>query len=484
MTVRVRFAPSPTGHLHIGSVRTALFNFLYARRHGGQFILRIEDTDVNRNVEGAELEFLDGFRWLQMLWDEGIEIGGPHQPYRCMERLNMYRSAAEDLLNRGLAYPCFCSDEELAANRDQAEREGRVPRYSGKCYHLSQEQRQEKMDSGEAYSIRFHVNPSEDIVIEDEVRDRVTFQSDDIGDFVIVKSNRIPTYNFQVVIDDHDMDITHVIRAEEHLSNTPRQILVYRAFGWETPKFAHLPIVLDQNRKKLSKRDPSVLPIASYRDRGYIPQAIVNFLSLLGWSPEGEEELFSLDELCASFNLDRVGKAGAVFDVDKLNWMANQYFKSLALETATEMVSEQLVKANQPLPVGADNEWLATLVSLYQEQMVCAADFLDLAKGFFAPSIPYDDDALEMFEDAKARDVVTAYLELCIDDEDWTPEGSRARFKQIQKDKGIKGRALFMPVRAAVTGQVHGPDLQKTIATLPKEWVVNRLATLLSRTCR
>lgn len=482
MTVRVRFAPSPTGHLHIGSVRTALFNFLFARRHGGQFILRIEDTDVNRNVEGAELEFLDGFRWLQMLWDEGVEVGGPHSPYRCMERVDNYRAAADSLLRRGIAYPCFCSDAELAEQRERAEREGRVPRYSGKCYRLSLEERQQKLDAGQPHSVRFHVQASEDIVIDDLVRNRVTFQSDDLGDFVIIKSNRIPTYNFQVVIDDHDMDITHVIRAEEHLSNTPRQVLVYRAFGWETPKFAHLPIVLDANRKKLSKRDPAVLPIASYRDRGYVPQAIVNFLSLLGWSPEGEEEVFSLDELCAAFDLDRVSKSGAVFDADKLNWMANQYFKALPLETATKMVNEQLAKANQPLPVGTDHEWLQQIVALYQDQMVCAADFLTLSKGFFTPTIGYDNEALDMFEDETARAVVTAYLELCIADHDWTPEGSRARFKQIQKDQGIKGRALFMPVRAAITGQVHGPDLQRTIAALPKDWVVARLATVLSRT--
>lgn len=482
MTVRVRFAPSPTGHLHIGSVRTALFNFLYARRQGGQFILRIEDTDVSRNVEGAELQFLDGFRWLGIHWDEGISVGGPHRPYRCMERLDLYRDRVDALVSQGVAYPCFCTDEELAADRERAEQEGRVPRYSGKCYKMSAEERQTKLDAGVPRSIRFHVPSGETIRINDIVRDEVTFESDDIGDFVIMKSNGIPTYNFQVVIDDHEMEITHVIRAEEHLSNTPRQILVFSAFGWTVPTFAHLPIVLDQNRKKLSKRDPSVLPIASYRDKGYVPEAIVNFLALLGWSPEGEEELFSLDELSMQFDLDRVGKSGAVFDPNKLNWMANQYFKALPLEQATAMVEAQLTRGNTLLPEGVEPDWLSGIVSLYQDQMVCAAEFLELAKGFFTPFVPYDDEALELLEDATARTVVEAYLSLCRADDDWTAEGSRSRFKQIQKEHGVKGRTLFMPVRAAITGQVHGADLQRTIAALPKEWVLNRLATILSRT--
>ncbi|GMA64043.1 hypothetical protein GCM10025859_44830 [Alicyclobacillus fastidiosus] len=382
MTVRVRFAPSPTGHLHIGSVRTALFNFLYARRHGGDFVLRIEDTDTNRNIEGAELAFLDGFRWLGMEWDEGIDIGGPYAPYRCMERLDLYREHVQTLLDKGIAYPCFCTDEELAQQREAAEREGRVPRYSGVCYELSETERQEKIAQGIPYSIRFHVPENRELVVDDLVRGHVTFNSSDIGDYVIVKSNGIPTYNFQVVVDDAAMKITHVIRAEEHLSNTPRQILVFQAFGYDIPKFAHLPIVLDQHRKKLSKRDPSVLPIQKYEELGYVPHAIINFLALLGWSPEGEQELFDLESLASQFDLDRISKAGAVFDVDKLNWMANQYFKALDLKVATDMVKQQLDRASRSLPAGVPDDWLPQIVSLFQEQMVCASDFLRLSEGF------------------------------------------------------------------------------------------------------
>ncbi|WAH37372.1 glutamate--tRNA ligase [Alicyclobacillus dauci] len=482
MTVRVRFAPSPTGHLHIGSVRTALFNFLFARRHGGKLILRIEDTDTNRNIEGAELQFLEGFRWLGVEWDEGFDVGGPHAPYRCMERLDLYRDHVTQLLAKGIAYPCFCSDEELAAEREAAEREGRVPRYSGKCYALSHEEREAKMASGESYSIRFHVPAGEELVVDDIIRGQVTFQTDDIGDFVIVKSNGIPTYNFQVVVDDAAMEITHVIRAEEHLSNTPRQLLVYHAFGFAVPKFAHLPIVLDHNRKKLSKRDPNVLPIQQYEALGYVPHAIINFLALLGWSPEGEEELFDLEALCSQFDLARVSKAGAVFDVDKLNWMANQYFKALPLETATDMVEQQLERAERRVPAATSANWLQEVVSLYQDQMACAADFLRLSEGFFTPSVSFEEEAQTILQDEAARAVVEAYLSLAREDQEWTADASRARFKQIQKDKGVKGRALFMPVRAAVTGAVHGPDLQRTIALLPREWVLDRLARALSLT--
>ncbi|EJY56833.1 glutamyl-tRNA synthetase [Alicyclobacillus hesperidum URH17-3-68] len=481
MTVRVRFAPSPTGHLHIGSVRTALFNFLFARHHGGQFILRLEDTDTNRNVEGADIQFLDGFRWLGIKWDEGFDVGGPYTPYRCMERLDIYRQYIDRLLREGKAYPCFCTDDDLAAERNQAEREGRIPRYSGRCRHLPEALRESRMASGEPYSIRFIVEPGRELVVHDLIRGDVSFQSDDIGDFVIVKSNGIPTYNFQVVIDDIEMHITHVIRAEEHLSNTPRQLLVYEAFGATPPAFAHLPIVLDEQRKKLSKRDPNVLPIATYQSLGYLPEAFINFLALLGWSPGGEQELFTVDELCRLFDLDRVGKSGAVFDVEKLNWMANQYFKALPVAQAARMVREQLDRAGIGLPAHADDTWLEEVVSLYQDGMRCAHDFIEMSKTFFTRQVEWEDDAIVLLRDPTARSVVEAYLAHCREaGEAWTAEASRERFKRVQADLGVKGRQLFMPVRAALTGQLHGPDLQKTIALLSQKVVIERLSAALA----
>jgi nondiscriminating glutamyl-tRNA synthetase len=475
MAVRVRFAPSPTGHLHIGGVRTALFNYLFAKHHGGDFIFRIEDTDLERNVPGAEEEILKGFRWLGFDWAEGPDIGGPYGPYRCTERLNIYEEYANRLRDTGAIYPCFCTPEELEAERELAQKEGRMPRYSGKCRHLTEEQRAEKLRQGLVPNWRFAIPAGQEISFVDHIRGPVTFQTDDIGDFVVIKSNGIPTYNFQVVIDDALMHITHVIRGEEHLSNTPRQILIYQALGFTVPEFAHLPQVLNTNRKKLSKRDPNVMPVHVYREKGYLPEAIVNFLALLGWSPGGEQEIMSMAEIAALFDLDRVNKSGAVFDTDKLKWMAGQYIRQLPVETLTEMVEDQLERHRVSLPEGKDRAWLQRVVSLYQEQMTCAEDFVTLAAGFFAPDITWDEEALCVLREEGALAVVDAYRQLCEQAEEWTPEASRARFKQIQSARGVKGRALFMPVRAAVTGEVHGPDLQQSISCLPKEWVLKRL---------
>jgi nondiscriminating glutamyl-tRNA synthetase len=481
MTVRVRYAPSPTGHLHIGGVRTALFNYLFAKHHGGVFLLRIEDTDLERNVPGAEEEMLKGFRWLGFEWAEGPDVGGPYGPYRCTERLDIYQQYADKLRAEGRIYPCFCTPEELEAEREQAQREGRMPKYSGKCRHLSESERVARMAQGLVPNWRFAVPEGETIEFDDEVRGHVVFQTDDMGDFVVIKSNGIPTYNFQVVIDDALMKITHVIRGEEHLSNTPRQILIYRALGFPEPVWAHLPQVLNQNRKKLSKRDPNVMPVHVYREKGYLPEAIVNFLALLGWSPGGEEEIMSLEEIAERFDLQRVNKSGAIFDTDKLQWMAGQYLRRLPLDQLTEMVAEQLARHQIALPAGRDKQWLQQVVALYQEQMTCAEDFIPLAKGFFAPQIDWDEEALAVLREPGALQVVERYRDLAAQAADWTAEASRARFKQIQSELGVKGRALFMPVRAAVTGQVHGPDLQQSIACLPQEWVVDRINAAIEK---
>ncbi|QQE78549.1 glutamate--tRNA ligase [Alicyclobacillus sp. SO9] len=483
MTVRVRYAPSPTGHLHIGGVRTALFNYLYARHNQGQFILRFEDTDLDRNVAGAEEEMLKGFKWLGFEWEEGPDRGGPFGPYRCTQRLDIYRDRLEKLKGQDQAYPCFCTSEELEEDRQRALAEGRMPRYSGRCRHLSESERREKMERGLPYNWRFAIPAGIPLEFEDDIRGQVHFESDDIGDFVIVKSNGLPTYNFQVVLDDALMEITHVIRGEEHLSNTPRQLLIYRALGYQPPKFAHLPQVLNEDRKKLSKRDPNVLPVHSYRERGYLSEALVNFLALLGWSPGGEEEIMSLDEIAQQFSLDRVGKSGAVFDVGKLNWMSGQYMKRKDLPDVTEMVAQDLERQGVSLPLGRDREWLETVTGLYQEQMTCAADFAALAKGFFQPDIDWSDEAREVIQQEGAEAVIRRYRELTQEDtQAWTAAASKARFKRVQKELGVKGRGLFMPVRAALTGEVHGPDLQQTVACLPKEWVLARLDEALHLT--
>ncbi len=480
MTVRVRYAPSPTGHLHIGGVRTALFNYFYARHYNGQFILRFEDTDLDRNVPGAEEEMLKGFRWLGVDWDEGPDVGGPYVPYRCTERLDIYRSYLQKLVDANAAYPCFCSPEELEAEREAAAAQGRISGYSGRCRHLSDEQRQQKLAEGRVPNWRFAVPMGAELAFTDLIRGDMRFQTDDIGDFVIVKSNGIPTYNFQVVIDDALMNITHVIRGEEHLSNTPKQLLVYQALGFEPATFAHLPQVLDQTRKKLSKRDPNVKPVHIYREEGYLPEAIVNFLALLGWSPGGEEEIMAFAEIVEKFDLDRVNRSGAVFDVDKLHWMAGQYMKQLPNEELTDMVQQYLDKRGMRLPQGRGRQWLEGVVALLHEKMSCVAEFPALAQDFFRAETELSQEALEVLKEDGALAVVARYQELAKDADSWSAEASKGWFKQVGAELNVKGRKLFMPVRAALTGEVHGPDLQQTVFLLQKEWVLARLDKALT----
>ncbi len=474
MTVRVRYAPSPTGHLHIGGVRTALFNYLFAKRHGGRFILRIEDTDLERNVKGAEQEMLSGFRWLGFNWEEGPDVGGEYGPYRCTERLPIYQQYLQRLADTGAAYPCYCTPEEL-----QADKERGVPHYVGRCRHLTDVERHAREQEGRVPSWRFAIPAHRTIQFRDLVRGDVSFQTDDLGDFVLMKSNGIPTYQFQVVVDDALMKISHVIRGEEHLSNTPWQILVYQALGFDVPQFAHLPQVLNSDRKKLSKRDPNVQPVHVYREKGYLPQAIVNFLALLGWSPGGEQEILSMAELQERFDMDKISKSGAVFDTQKLAWMAGEYVRRLSVESLTEMVAEQLRQRAVSLPSHADENWLRSVVALFQEKMTCAEDFVGLADGFFHQDIEWEPEALDVLRDEHAQAVVLRYIEFAKSDAEWTPEQSRARFKHVQTELGVKGRQLFMPVRAAVTGALHGPDLQQTITYLSKAWVVYRAEHVL-----
>lgn len=476
MTVRVRYAPSPTGHLHIGGVRTALFNYLFAKRHGGDFILRVEDTDLDRNVPGAEKETLEGFRWLGLSWQEGPDIGGPHAPYRCTERLSLYEEALQKLLHTGAAYPCFCTEEELAAEREQAAAVGQMPRYSGKCRGLSAERQQELIAQGRKPSYRLAVPQGIQLSFDDHIRGHVEFLSDDLGDFVIYKSNGMPTYNFQVVIDDAAMQITHVIRGEEHLSNTPRQLLVYRALQLTPPVFAHLPQVLNTDRKKLSKRDPNVQPVDAYRYEGYLPAAIVNFLALLGWSPGGEEEILSLQSLEEKFSLERVNRSGAVFDVDKLRWMAAQYIKASSREELLPLVEKQLHEKRWPLPQGKDLDWLWAVVELVREGAASARQVIEAAAGFFQTSVDYPESIRMALQETTAKQVVERFAEKFAEIPCWTPEVGKEALKTLSKELSLKGKPLFMPIRMAVTGSEHGPDLQQTLTLLPREWVLQRLA--------
>lgn len=479
--VRVRYAPSPTGHLHIGGARTALFTYLFARKHGGKFILRIEDTDLDRNVAGAAEEFYNGLRWLGLEWDEGEDIGGPYGPYRCTERMDIYRSHIDRLLQEDKAYPCYCTEEELERERDAQIAAGQTAKYGGHCRHLSADQRAAYEAEGRARTIRLRVREGLKLSFQDLVRGDISFDSDG-NDFVIVKSNGMPTYNLAVVIDDHLMRITHVTRGEEHISNTPRQILIYQAFGWEVPAFAHFNLILNEEGKKLSKRDESILQfISQYRDLGYLEEAILNFLALLGWSPGTEEEIFSKAEIVEQFSFDRVNKSGSIFDQRKLAWMNNHYFKKADLDRIVRLCIPQLQQAGR-LPAQLDDErnhWAQQLVALYQEKMNCAADIVPLTELFFREALEMEnDEARAVLAEETVPVVLGAFRGVVgsMDESSFTVDGIKAAIKAVQTETGVKGKGLFMPIRVALTGQMHGPDLNGTVWLLGRSRVLQRLS--------
>ncbi|WP_028778485.1 glutamate--tRNA ligase [Shimazuella kribbensis] len=487
MTVRVRFAPSPTGHLHIGGARTALFNYLFAKRLGGSYILRIEDTDTSRNKADAEEKLIRAFQWLGLTWDEGPDIGGKYGPYRSMERLDSYQPFLDKLVAEEKAYPCFCTKEELEAEREAAQKNGQTPRYSGKCRHLTAEERQSKMTGNIPHTIRFAVTGNREIGFQDHIRGNMSFQRSDIEDFVICKSDGIPTYHFAVTIDDALMDITHVIRGEEHLSNTPKHVLLFEAIGQPVPEFAHIPLILNENGKKLSKRDETILQfIEQYHDLGYLPDAVNNYLALLGWSPGGEyieEEIFSLDKLVELFSLDRINKAGAIFNQDKLAWVNSQYIKAMGLDELIKLTKPYLEKNNDYQAYLKQNELhgeeagerTRELVALFQTGMNQISDINTLIQLFTIEEATYDDEANEVLTQEQVPVVLAAFSKKIEQLTDYAPAEIKKTLKAVQKETGFKGKQLFMPIRATATGQVHGPDLNQTLYLLGKEKVLERI---------
>ncbi|QSB11598.1 glutamate--tRNA ligase [Lysinibacillus sp. FSL K6-0057] len=477
--VRVRYAPSPTGFLHIGGARTALFNYLYAKHHNGKFIVRIEDTDIERNVEGGEASQLDNLKWLGIEYDESIDIGGPYAPYRQMERLDIYKEHAEKLLEQGVAYKCFCSSEKLEASREEQKARGvAAPTYDGTCRHLSADEVAAKEAAGEPYTIRMRIPENVTYEFEDLVRGQVTFESKDIGDWVLVKANGIPTYNYAVVLDDHFMEISHVFRGEEHLSNTPKQMMIFDAFGWEYPRFGHMTLIINENRKKLSKRDESIIQfVTQYKDLGYLPEAMFNFFALLGWSPEGEEEIFSKEEFIKIFDEKRLSKSPSMFDKQKLTWMNNQYIKKLSLEEVVALSLPHLQKAGLlPEELTAEQHaWATDLIALYHDQMSFGAEIVELSSLFFNEHIEYDEEAKEVLAGEQVPEVMAAFKAQLEELEEFTPDAVKAAIKAVQKTTGHKGKNLFMPIRVVTTGETHGPELPNAICLIGKEKAIDRV---------
>ncbi|MFY0761085.1 glutamate--tRNA ligase [Metabacillus dongyingensis] len=476
--VRVRYAPSPTGHLHIGNARTALFNYLYARNTGGKFIIRIEDTDKKRNIEGGEESQLKYLKWLGIDWDESIDTDGEYGPYRQSERNDLYKKYYDELLSAGKAYKCYCTEEELEQEREEQSARGETPQYSGKCAHLTPEEQQKLEDEGRKPSIRFRVPKGEVITFNDIVKDEISFETDGIGDYVIVKKDGTPTYNFAVAVDDYLMKMTHVLRGEDHISNTPKQIMIFNAFGWEAPIFGHMTLIVNENRKKLSKRDESIIQfIEQYKELGYLPQALFNFIGMLGWSPGGEEEIFSKEQFIEIFDPSRLSKSPAVFDTQKLMWLNNQYVKQLELDQLVELSLPHLIKAGKVSEAASAEEmgWAQKLIGLHQDKMSYGAEIVELTELFFKEEITYNREARNVLEEEQVPEVLTAFAEEIEKLESFTADQIKAATKAVQKSTGHKGKNLFMPIRVAATGQTHGPDLPQAIELLGKETILTRL---------
>lgn len=439
--IRVRYAPSPTGLLHIGNARSALFNYIYARHFGGDFIVRIEDTDVARNVKGGEASQLDNLRWLGLDWDESPDKGGKYGPYRQLERLDLYQKYANELLEKGLAYKDFRED-------------------------------------GDKFAIRFKVPEDQTYVFDDIVRGELKFLSKDVEDWIIMKDNGIPTYNFAVVIDDHLMEITHVLRGEEHITNTPKQIMVYRALGWTEPKFGHMTIIVNEQKKKLSKRDKNVIQfISEYASMGYLPEAMFNFIALLGWSPSGNQEILSQEEIIKGFDPSRLSKAPAMFDKEKLAFVNSKYIKKLSVEDLAQKALPYLKNANIDIP----NEiWLHTLVSILQDRMTHIGEIADLYHAFFHDQFLIQDEAYQFLVENNSSNILESFMNH-LKMSTFIPEEIEGLIKQTGVDTNTKGKPLFMSLRIATTGDMHGPSLPVSLSLLGKTRVLSRLEQTIKK---
>jgi glutamyl-tRNA synthetase len=483
--IRVRMAPSPTGPLHIGTARTSLYNYLFSRHTGGTYVLRIEDTDLARSTVDHEQDIIDNLHWLGITWDEGPQVAGgddigDYGPYRQSQRWDLYAAEADRLIEAGSAYHCWCTPEELDAVRQQQERDHEPPRYNGRCLRLADAERAQFEVEGRKPAVRFKV-PPEKVRFDDLIRGEVEFDNALLGDFVIVRGGGVPLYHFVVVVDDEKMAITHVIRGEDHLSNTPKHIALIRALGYTEPRFAHIPLILNADRSKMSKRK-SQTAITAYREQGYLPEAMVNFLAFLGWSPGTEEEIFSLDELSQRFELSHVHKAGAVFDGDRLDYLNGVYIRSLS--------DEQLALRLRPfLPEALDDDAVVRVVPLIKERLVRLSDAGELVA--FLVETDAEIAALYDAEDLipKGRSLADADVALAagrealgdLDDADFAADVLESRCRQAAENLGWKAGDLFRPLRTAVTGRSVSPPLFASMELLGRERVLARIDAALAK---
>jgi len=476
--MRVRFAPSPTGQLHVGNARTALFNWLLAHGKDGTFILRVEDTDAERSTRESETGILEDLRWLGLDWDEGPDVGGPHGPYRQSERLHLYASYANELLAGDQAYYCFCSPAKLDADRQADLAQGRPPRYHGTCRSVSREDAQARIDAGERPVVRFRVPDADDIRFQDLVRGEVVFNTEVIGDFVLVRSDGRPQYNFAVVVDDALMEVTHVIRGEDHISNTPRQILLYQSLGFTPPEFAHLSLVMGPDHTPLSKRHGAT-SVSEFRARGYLPEALVNYLALIGWSPrkdggsaENDAELLPVDEMARRFAIEDVGHSAGIFDVEKLAWMNRHYMKAAApARLAAESLRYFMARAYVTRRTDEAMEYVAQVLPMAVGSVDRLEEITDRLRFLFEfdpAAALLKPDVAEVIGADGGRAVIVALAEELRDAGRLDRDTFRAAANRVKQRTGQKAKALFHPIRVALTGEAGGPELDLAVPAIDR----------------
>lgn len=481
MATRVRFAPSPTGPIHLGNVRTALFNYLFVKSlkdDTAKFILRIEDTDLERSTKEYEDYIFQELKWLGIDWNEGMELGGDFGPYRQTERLPLYEDVVKKLLQNGDAYYCYCSPEELEEMRKIDPEKGEANGYDGRCRHLTEEQKKAYEAEGRKPVIRFKVPEHVTVAFDDMIKGRIEVETSTITDFVIVRSDGMPTYNFACVVDDSMMEISHVIRGEDHISNTPKQILIYRALGLKEPTYGHASMILGPDRTKLSKRHGDNY-VGQYRQKGYLPEALFNFMALMGWSPEGEEEILSKEEIINQFSIYKVAKNPAVFDIDKLNWMNGVYIRNSEPEKLAPQVKDFLKDAGLIDDSCADEKVLL-IVKAFQEKVKYLAEMAEMARPYFGDTVQMEnEETLSMVKMDHVPQMLQVLKERVLETPDLTPDMVGGLIKEVGKTVGQKGKNLFMCLRCALTGEMHGPEMNYILPILGKDGIVNRIDYIL-----
>ncbi len=473
--VRVRFAPSPTGMLHVGGLRTALYNYLFARKHGGKFVLRIEDTDRSRHVPGAVEMIVSSLRWAGLDYDEGPDVGGPFGPYYQSERLALYREATDRLVAAGHAYPCFCTPERLEAMRRERKQDQRSTKYDRTCLKLSAREVEEKKAAATPFVVRLRIPDVRSIVVTDVIRGRVEISTEILDDQILLKSDGYPTYHLANVVDDHAMEITHVIRGEEWLPSTPKHVLLYRYLGCDPPLFAHLPLLLGTDRSKLSKRQADVA-VSDYREQGYYPEALVNFVALLGWNPGYDRDIFSLGDLVREFSLERVNKSGAIFDLEKLRWLQGEYLRARAVEALVEELRPLVAEKGWG---GAGDDYLGRVVELMRERVTFPREILERGDWFFEDPERYEEETVRKRWSARSRELLTRALAPLEALPGFDAASLEEAMKSFATREGAKVADVVHPLRLACTGRGAGPGLYALMEVLGRDTCLRRIRRAL-----